>query len=26
MFLERVEIAGFLGINRLSLTLEYNNV
>ncbi|CCJ81879.1 Predicted ATP-dependent endonuclease of the OLD family [Cronobacter dublinensis 1210] len=26
MFLERVEIAGFRGINRLSLTLEHNNV
>ena len=26
MFLERVEIVGFRGINRLSLTLEQNNV
>ncbi|WP_029592371.1 ATP-dependent endonuclease [Franconibacter pulveris] len=26
MFLERVEIVGFRGINRLSLTLEHNNV
>ncbi|EOV9655783.1 ATP-dependent endonuclease [Cronobacter turicensis] len=26
MFLERVEVAGFRGINRLSLTLEHNNV
>lgn len=26
MFLERVEIAGFRGINRLSLLLEHNNV
>lgn len=26
MLLERVEIAGFRGINRLSLQLEQNNV
>lgn len=26
MLLERTEIAGFRGINRLSLTLEENNV
>lgn len=26
MLLERVEIVGFRGINRLSLMLEHNNV